>query len=104
MSQRQPIATVFGGTRIGNKQLFMPDNGLETFLNILAAYSVTTIDTAQSYSNSEATIGQVAAGDRFKIDTKWSPQWNKPGGAWATKDQIINSAKDSIQKLGVHVV
>lgn len=82
----------------------MPDNGLETFFEILAAYSVTTIDTAQSYGNSEATIGQIAAGDRFKIDTKWSPPWNEPGVAWATKDQITNSAKDSIQKLGVHLV
>ena len=82
----------------------MPENRLETFFDILAAYGVTTIDTAQSYGNSEATIGQVEAGHRFSIDTKWSPPWNEPGLAWATKDQITNSAKDSIQKLGVNMV
>jgi aflatoxin B1 aldehyde reductase len=104
MSQRQPIATVFGGTRIGNRQLFMPENGLEKFFDVLVAYSGTTIDTAQSYGNSEATIGQVEAGNRFMIATKWSPPWSEPGIAWATKDQITNSAKDSIQKLAVKMV
>lgn len=82
----------------------MPENSLEKFFNILAAYNVTTIDTAQSYGNSQAMIGQVKAGDRFAIDTKWSPPWSEPAIAWATKDQIINSAKDSIQKLGVNQV
>lgn len=100
----QPIATVFGGTRIGNRPLFTPENGLEKVFDILAAHSVTTIDTAQSYGNSQATIGQVKAGDRFAIDTKWSPSWNEPAKAWATKDQITNSAQDSIQKLGVNQV
>jgi len=99
-----PIATVFGGTRIGNRQLFTPENALEKFFDILVAYSVTTIDTAQSYGNSQATIGQVKAGDRFAIDTKWSPPWKEPDIAWATKEQITNSAKDSIQKLGVNQV
>lgn len=101
---RQPIAAVFGGTRIGNRQLFTPENGLESFFDILAAYNVTTIDTAQSYGNSQATIGQVKAGDRFTIDTKWSPPWNEHATAWATDDEITKSAKDSIQKLGVHQV
>ena len=101
---RQPIVTVFGGTRIGNRELFTPENGLEEFLEILVAHSVTTIDTAQSYGNSQSTIGQVKAGDRFTIDTKWSPLWDQPTKAWATKDQIISSTKDSIQKLGVKQV
>ncbi|KAH8589885.1 putative aldehyde reductase [Bisporella sp. PMI_857] len=101
---RQPIATVFGGTRIGNRELFTPENGLEKFFAILAAHNVTTIDTAQSYGNSQSTIGQVKAGDRFVIDTKWSPLWDQPTTAWATKDQIINSAKDSVQKLRVNQV
>ncbi|KAI1849096.1 hypothetical protein JX265_013111 [Neoarthrinium moseri] len=101
---RQPVATVFGGTRIGNRPLFTPENGLDRFLNILAEHRVTTIDTAQSYGNSEITIGKVKAGDRFTIDAKWSPSWNEPDTAWATKAQITNSAKDSIKKLGVRQV
>ena len=101
---RRPISTVFGGTRIGNRELFMPENGLEIFLQILAAHSVTTIDTAQSYGNSQSTIGIVRAGDIFFIDTKWSPLWDQPTTAWATNDKIINSAKDSIVKLKVNQV
>ena len=73
-------------------------------MDILAAHNVTTIDTAQSYGNSEAMIGQVKAGDKFTIDTNWSPSWNEPALAWATNDQIIKSANDSIQKLGVEQV
>jgi len=101
---RKPIAIVFGGTRIGNRELFKPENSLDKFFDILSSHRVTTIDTAQSYGNSQSTIGQVKAGDRFTIDTKWSPLWNMPAVAWATKDQIINSAKDSIKKIGVDQV
>ncbi|KAI0125488.1 putative aldehyde reductase [Xylariales sp. AK1849] len=90
---RQPITTVFGGTRIGNRPLFMPENGLEKFFDILTAHNATAIDTAQSYGDSQATIGQVKAGDRFAIDTKWSPPY-----------QITTSATDSIRKLGVNQV
>jgi aflatoxin B1 aldehyde reductase len=101
----QPIATVFGGTRIGNRPLFTPANGLERFLEILAVHGVATIDTAQSYRESETTIGQVKAGDRFVIDTKWSPlSFTEPTLAWATKDKITGSAQDSIQKLQVSQV
>ncbi|KAH8660468.1 putative aldehyde reductase [Xylariales sp. PMI_506] len=100
----QAIATVFGGTRLGNRPLFQPGDGLEEFFDILAAHRVTTIDTAQSYGNSEATIGQTKAGQKFTIDTKWSPSWSEPGRAWATKDQIMSSAEVSIQTLGVNQV
>ncbi|ETS84621.1 hypothetical protein PFICI_02646 [Pestalotiopsis fici W106-1] len=99
-----PVSVIFGGTRVGNRHLFMPGNGLEVFLDNLAAHSVTTIDTAQSYGNSEATIGHVQAGDRFSLDTKWSPSPSEPGLPWATKDQITNSAQESIVKLGVKQV
>lgn len=100
-----PVATVFGGTRIGNRGLFLPDNGLEEILDILVTHGVTTIDTAQSYGNSEDTIGHVRAGERFTIDTKWSPP--SFGGniePWATKENILNSAECSIQKLGIKQV
>lgn len=82
----------------------MPEHGLEKFFHVLAVHNVTTIDTAQSYGNSEATIGRVRAGDRFTVDSKWSPNWIEPEKAWATRDQIRKSAKDSIQKLRVEQV
>lgn len=78
---RQPKLTVFRGTRIGSRHMYMPESGLEEFLGTLATYNITAIDTAQSYGNSEAMIGQVEAGDRFAIDTKWSSPWSKPGTA-----------------------
>lgn len=57
----QPVAAVFGGTRIGNRQLFMPDTHLEAFLTTLTRHPVTKIDTAQAYGNSEATLGRIQA-------------------------------------------
>lgn len=96
------IDVIFGGTRIGNRPLFMPDNNLGDFFDILAKHGVTVIDTAQCYGNSEATLGQIKAGDRFTIDTKWSPaSWGESGWGWATTANIIDSGAESIKKLGV---
>jgi hypothetical protein len=65
----------------------------------------------------------VKAGDKFIIDTKWSgrrpPNVSRgppssgagnpasprdPMGGWATKENIISSAKNSIESLGVKQV
>jgi len=108
---------VFGGNRIGNRDPFTPDTNLEGALKILAAHNITTIDSAQAYGNSQATIGEAKTGDRFTIDTKWGPprpagppggpapgQGQPPGAprpSWATREHIVSSAKDSIAKLGV---
>ena len=109
-----PVKVVFGGNRIGNREPFTPGTSLEGALKILTDRGVNTIDSAQSYGQSQVTIGEVNAGSRFNIDTKWGPP-RRPGAstgpppmgppvAWATKDQIIDSAKDSISKLGVNQV
>lgn len=98
---RRPVATVFGGTRIGNRELFKPETNLESFLAILSAHSITTIDTAQAYGNSEAALGKVRAGKRFTLDTKWSPSSWTETTPWATRDRITETAKDSIEKLGM---
>ncbi|XWW95599.1 hypothetical protein V2A60_003564 [Cordyceps javanica] len=97
---RQPVLTVFGGTRIGNRELFRPETSLESFLAILRSHNVTTIDTAQAYGNSEATLGQVLAGNRFALDTKWSPSSWTETMPWATRARIIDTAENSIQRLG----
>ena len=100
-----PVATVFGGTRIGNRELFLPENSLGNFLDILVTHGVTTIDTAQSYGNSEDTLGHVNAGARLPIDSKWiTASFGKDIEPWATKENIVNSAENSIQKLGVKQV
>lgn len=101
----QPVAAVFGGTRIGNRGLFMPNTQLETFLTTLAQHHVTKIDTAQAYGNSEVTLGRIQAGNRFVIDTKWSPSsWTESSTPWATSERIIRSAEESIYKLAVDQV
>ncbi|CAK7234585.1 hypothetical protein SBRCBS47491_008997 [Sporothrix bragantina] len=110
----QPVKVVFGGNRIGNREPFTPSTDLGVAFDILTAHGVTTIDSAQNYNNSQATLGEVHAGERFALDTKWGPP-RTPGAAasgprqgppgqgspWATKEHIVNSAKDSIQKMGV---
>ena len=96
------ISVIFGGTRIGNREAFSSQSFCQT-LDILAAHSVTTIDTAQAYGRSEATLGDVHAGDGFTIDTKWSPPSYGPCPAWATRENIIASAENSLQKLRVKV-
>lgn len=101
----QPVAAIFGGTRIGNRELFMPHTHLETFLTTLARHNVTKIDTAQAYGNSEVTLGRIQAGSRFVIDTKWSPlSWTESSTAWASNERIIRSAEESINKLAVDQV
>lgn len=101
----QPVAAVFGGTRIGNRELFTPDAQLETFLTTLTRHHVTKIDTAQAYGNSEVTLGRIQAGSAFVIDTKWSPfSWTESSTPWATNDRIIRSAEESIYKLAVDQV
>lgn len=101
----QPVAVVFGGTRIGNRELFMPHTHLETFLTTLTRHHITKIDTAQAYGNSEVTLGRIQAGSRFVIDTKWSPfSWTESSTPWATNERIIRSAEESIYKLAVDQV
>lgn len=101
----QPVAAVFGGTRIGNKEQFMPHTHLETFLKTLTRHHITKIDTAQAYGSSEATLGRIQAGSRFVIDTKWSPfSWTESSIPWATSERIIRSAEESINKLEVDQV
>lgn len=97
---RQPATIIFGGTRIGNRDLFKPSQGLEQFLAILSKHGVAAIDTAQAYGESEGTLGTISAAKQFTIDTKWSPPSWTPDKPWASKDDIIRSAESSIQKLG----
>ncbi len=107
-----PITVVLCGGRIGNKEPFTASTKLEEAFKILAAHNVKNIDSAQLYGESQATIGEVKAGDRFIIDTKWgpvglfgpgAPQGGPPGG-WASKEKIVSSAKASIENLGVKQV
>jgi len=100
MSPTQPITVIFGAARVGVLDQFKSDTDLATLYATLEKHSIKNIDTAQIYGDgdSEDFLGKTKAGERFIIDTKWPGGW-RPGSA--IKENIITSAKESIQKLGV---
>ena len=79
----------------------MSDEQVKEALAMLKKHNVKNLDSAQLYGKSEQKLGEVKAGDEFTIDTKWLGGWNS---GWATKENIVNSAKESIKKLGVKKV
>ncbi len=97
----QPIAVIFGAASVGNTDPWIKEEDLNAAFKVLEAHGVKNIDSAQLYGKSEERLGQVKAGERFTIDTKWIGGW-VPGSA--NKENVINSAKESIKKLGVKQV
>ena len=95
------LNVIFGGAAIGNSEPWIDEAYLNEAFKILESHGVTTIDSAQLYGESEKRLGELKAGDRFTIDTKWLGGWT-PGST--TKENIVNSAKESIKKLGVKQV
>ncbi|ETI27209.1 hypothetical protein G647_09892 [Cladophialophora carrionii CBS 160.54] len=97
----QGIKVVFGAASIGNREPWIEKEYLEKAFDILLKHGVNTLDSAQLYGESEKRLGELNAGDKFIIDTKWLGGW-QPG--WATKENIVNTAKSSVEKLKVKQV
>lgn len=95
------IKVLFGTVPIGNTEPWIDDDYINKGFSILKAHGVDNLDTARLYGESEKRLGEVKAGDKFTIDTKW-PGGFVPGNA--SKDKIIEDAKDSMAKLGVKQV
>lgn len=95
------IKVVFGAAPIGNREPWIAEDYVNKSFETLLKHGCNVLDSAQLYGESEKRIGELKAGEKFVIDTKWKGGW-MPGGA--NKDEIVNSAKDSIQKLGVKQV
>jgi len=95
------IKVVFGAAAIATREPWIAPDYSEKAFQVLLKHGVNTLDSAQLYGNSEKGIGELNAGDRFIIDTKWKGGW-QPG--WATKENIVTSAKESIEKLKVKQV
>lgn len=92
---------IFGAAKFGNEG--EDDTKCQGILDVLKSKDVLHLDTAQLYGmgKSESTIGRIKALEQgFTIDTKWLGGWL--GKTWATHDTMVSSAKDSLQKLGVH--
>jgi aryl-alcohol dehydrogenase-like predicted oxidoreductase len=77
------------------------DHILQAF-SLLKKYGHNKLDSAQAYAGSEAKLGSLQAGPHhgLTIDTKWRGGWAREPNA-NTADNILATAKDSLQKLAV---
>lgn len=95
------VKTVFGGATIQKTRGFKNVEELEEVFQVLKDNKVDTIDTAQIYGDSEGILGEAKAGSSFTIDTKVGGGF-KPGTA--TKEGVVEIAKESLEKIGVDQV
>ncbi|KAH6999345.1 NADP-dependent oxidoreductase domain-containing protein [Ilyonectria destructans] len=86
------IKIVFGGGAFFGSSA---DDVVE-WLKTLEEVGIKVIDTAQAYGASEETLGNTGAALKFTIDTKLPSGF---GPQPSTKDLVINSCKESLQKL-----
>lgn len=96
------VQVLFGTFPVGNRDPFIAENSVNTAFSILEAHHVKHLDSAQAYGQAEQKLGELKAGNRFTIDTKW--KGGLRGAGWSTRENIVNSAKESLQKLGVEQV
>lgn len=97
----EQLRVIFGAVPIGNDSPFIEEENIQLAFSLLEERHVDTIDTAQLYGKSEQRLGEVKAGERFLIDTKWLGGW-KPGSG--SKENIIRTAHESLERLGVKQV
>ena len=97
----QGLKVVFGAASIGNREPWIDEGYNNKAFEVMLAHKCNTLDSAQLYGESEKRLGEIKAGEKFTIDTKWQGGFH-PG--FAAKDQIVDTAKESIQKLGVKQV
>jgi aflatoxin B1 aldehyde reductase len=64
-------------------------------IDILEQEKISTLDTAEAYVGSEEQIGFHGAADRFIVDTKLKGGF----GPERTADEMVQAAKDSLEKL-----
>ncbi|EFX02277.1 aldehyde reductase [Grosmannia clavigera kw1407] len=95
MSHSQP-KLVYGAATIASNYGFDTDDKVQSFLDVVAAVGIDTLDTALIYSDSEEVLGKAKAASRFRIDTKF------PGGFTSgpiTKESVVEAGKQSLKKL-----
>jgi aflatoxin B1 aldehyde reductase len=71
------------------------------WLPVIEEAGIKNINTAQCYGLSEKLLGEACAASRFTIDTKQDGGF---GQQPATKDLVIQSGKESLQKLKTDAV
>lgn len=94
------VKTIFGGASFISEGAlgFNTEEKASQAIDALLAAGVTTIDTARIYSGSEEALGKQEKRTQFTIDTK------VPGGfgpGTATKDTIVEHAKEALDKVKI---
>ena len=92
---------VYGSAAIGSRDPFVTEEGINELFATLDKHNITILDTAQLYGPSEQRLGEMKAGDKYTIDSKWIAGWS-PGSA--TEENVISSAEESTKKLGIKKV
>jgi aflatoxin B1 aldehyde reductase len=90
------LKVAFGGAGIGPERAFSDEKTVNALLDVLEKKGCKIIDSAQLYAGSEQLLGEVNAGARFTIDTKWFGGFAP--GMLATK-VIVDSTKTSLETL-----
>ena len=88
----QELKIIFGGGSFWTTN----EEQTEAWLKTLTEVGIKDIDTAQSYGGSEVALGKAGAASKFNIDTKMSSGF---GQEPATKDLVLQSGKESLEKL-----
>lgn len=93
------LTPVYGTMSFGlDTGLWSDDENVKKGLALLQEQGVKNIDTAQLYGKgaSESCIGRVGAAEGFTVDTKWIGGW--AGEAWASEKNILESARESLNR------
>jgi aflatoxin B1 aldehyde reductase len=108
MVNTKPVNIILGTANFGEEKGSWwneSDSHVLQAFSLLQKYGHNKLDSAQAYLGSEARLGSLQAGTRhnLSIDTKWRGGWAQEPNA-NSADNILATAKDSIQKLGVSSV
>ncbi|KAG6356770.1 hypothetical protein INS49_014644 [Diaporthe citri] len=91
------LKVILGGGIFWSKDQWNADK-LQKFLGFLAAADVKGIDTAQTYGESEAVLGEAGSRRKFEIGTKL-PGITVPGSFQT--EQVVERTQESLRKLKV---
>lgn len=94
------LKVILGGGIFWSKDQWSPDK-LYRFLECISAADVKSIDTAQTYGESEAVLGSAGSRRDFEIGTKL-PGITVPGSFQT--EQVVERTQESLRKLKVEQI
>ena len=94
------VKVIFGAASYSDQGKFNKKDVRTEVLDLLLADGVTNLDSARLYSGSEVAIGEQEKRTQFTIDTKLEGGFGF-GGAPLTKENVIKSAQESLERVGI---